>query len=83
MRDRQGLIGSYDRLAAAYADRLSSELADKPFDRSLLARLVESAQSSRLCDAGCGPGHVTAQLVELGAATRRIDLSSGRVDEAR
>jgi SAM-dependent methyltransferase len=77
---------TYDRVAAAYADRFRNELDAKPFDRQLLGRFAAStAAHSRpaVCDVGCGPGHVGAFLATLGLDVIGIDLSAGMVAQAR
>jgi trans-aconitate methyltransferase len=57
--------GSYDSAAAAYAEHLASELANKPLDRHLLNRFAEDVRGrGRVADLGCGPGHVTRYLRE-------------------
>ncbi|TVZ01557.1 class I SAM-dependent methyltransferase [Trebonia kvetii] len=67
---------SYDAIAGSYADIFRDELAGKPLDRALLSCLAEQAgDGSPVADLGCGPGHVTAWLVEHGVAAVGIDLS--------
>ncbi|MEQ1508639.1 MAG: class I SAM-dependent methyltransferase, partial [Myxococcota bacterium] len=82
MADRDPLVDGYDRLAAAYADRLWTELDDKPIDRWLLERVAREAVGPVL-DVGCGPGHVTAFLAAHGADARGLDLAPGMVEVAR
>jgi SAM-dependent methyltransferase len=48
---------------------------------SLFAELV--GPGAQVLDAGCGPGRVTAHLVDLGLAARGIDLSPVMVGIAR
>ncbi len=74
---------TYAAVAPAYADRFSDELADLPFEKWLLARAVEAAAGLPVVDAGCGPGHLTAHLVGLGADARGLDLTPEMVAEAR
>lgn len=62
--------------------RIADELAGKPFDREQLNRLAEVAVG-RICDLGCGPGHIAAYLRERGAAVLGIDISAGMVAQAR
>ena len=69
---------AYDAVAADYAERFSAELAGKPLDRALLASFAELVQASGggpVADIGCGPGHVTAHLHELGLTAFGVDLS--------
>jgi SAM-dependent methyltransferase len=75
---------SYDALAAAYAEHLGSELAQKPLDRHLLNRFAEGVRDRGLtADLGCGPGHVARYLREQGAQVLGIDLSPEMVHQAR
>lgn len=72
----------YDRVAAEYTARIAGELAHKPFDRELLARVAGMA-SGPILDAGCGPGHVARFLADRGAAVSGLDLSPAMVAQAR
>ena len=74
---------SYDTVAAAYADALAGELAELPFERWLLERVVDLAGYAPVVEVGCGPGHVTAFLADCGAAATGFDLSAGMVEQAR
>jgi len=75
---------SYDKLAAAYAEHLGSELAQKPLDRHLLNRFAEGVRGRGLtADLGCGPGHVARYLRAQGAEVLGIDLSSEMIRQAR
>jgi SAM-dependent methyltransferase len=77
------LAGDYDRVAEAYAEGYFVELDSKPFDRDLLDRFAEHVCGSRVCDLGCGPGHVTAYLSSRGIDVFGIDLSPAMIDVAR
>jgi len=72
---------AYDPLAEAYAEALSDELGDKPFDREVLAELARL--DGPIVDLGCGPGQVAGLLAELGADTFGVDGSPGMVEQAR
>ncbi len=74
---------SYDAIASAYADHLADELAELPFERWLLDRVVAHAGAEPVVEVGCGPGHVTAHLAEGGADALGLDVSPAMVDEAR
>ena len=75
---------SYDALAAEYARRLYDELAAKPLDRELLDRFAARLQGAgKVCDLGCGPGHVARYLHERGVDAFGIDLSRAMVEQAR
>ncbi len=74
---------AYDAVARSYADQLADELADLPFERWLLDRVVAHAGAVPVVDAGSGPGHVAAYLAGQGARASGIDLSPAMVTEAR
>ncbi len=73
---------TYDVVADAYAERYDDELALKPFDTWLLARIAAEADGP-VVDVGTGPGQVAAYLVAQGAVVTGIDISPGMVAEAR
>ncbi|WP_378144062.1 class I SAM-dependent methyltransferase [Cnuibacter sp. UC19_7] len=73
---------AYSRRAAEYTELLGSMSAVHPSDLALIdawARTVEGP----VLDAGCGPGHWTAHLVDLGLQVRGIDLVEPFLDHAR
>ncbi|WP_020667478.1 class I SAM-dependent methyltransferase [Amycolatopsis nigrescens] len=77
---------SYDTVAVSYADQLRDAIAGQPYLRAalaLFADLVRAAGGGPVVDVGCGPGHVTAHLNELGANAFGIDLSPVMIDVAR
>ncbi|WP_327321023.1 class I SAM-dependent methyltransferase [Streptomyces sp. NBC_01235] len=77
---------SYDTVAVNYADQIREALAEKPYLRAtltLFADLVHAAGGGPVADVGCGPGHVTAHLHELGVDAFGIDLSPVMIDVAR
>ena len=77
---------SYDTVASSYADQLRGSLARQPHLRAALAwfaDLVHAAGGGPVADVGCGPGHVTAHLHQLGLDAFGIDLSPQMVDVAR
>ena len=59
---------SYDRVAAEYSQRIGDELDHKPLERQLLDRFAAGV-TGRVCDLGCGPGHIAAYLREQGILT--------------
>ena len=73
---------SYDAVAETYAALFGDELAGKPLDRALLAAFAETVSGS-VADLGCGPGHVTAHLHDLGCQAFGVDLSAEMVAVAR
>lgn len=77
---------SYDTVAVSYADQLREAIAGEPYLRAalaLFADMVHAAGGGPVADVGCGPGHVTAHLHELGVDAFGIDLSPGMIDVAR
>jgi SAM-dependent methyltransferase len=74
---------SYDAVATAYADALTDELRELPFERWLLDRVIAHAGDGPVVEVGSGPGHVTAYLADGGADAMGIDLSPSMVAEAR
>jgi SAM-dependent methyltransferase len=77
---------SYDTVAVSYADQTRDALAGEPYlgaALSLFADLVHAAGGGPVADVGCGPGHVTAYLHELGVDAFGIDLSPVMIDVAR
>ena len=79
---------SYDAVTDAYVERVHDELRHKPLDRALLTAFAEQVQAAfgggaSVCDAGCGPGHVSAFLAGLGLTVTGIDLSPVMVERAR
>ncbi|CAM3944477.1 class I SAM-dependent methyltransferase [Nocardiopsis rhodophaea] len=77
----------YDAVAADYAELSQNELAPKPLDRAMLSAFAESvgaAEGGPVADLGCGPGHVTAYLRQLGLTdVFGVDLSPEMVAIAR
>jgi len=81
---RRALRASYDGTAEEYARRYAHELDHKPFDRELLEDFARRARGrGRVCDMGCGPGHVARFLRAHGADAFGMDLSPGMVELAR
>jgi SAM-dependent methyltransferase len=75
---------NYDLVAAQYARHIYDELAHKPFDRQLLNRFAAAtASQGRVCDMGCGPGHVARYLRDACTPAFGLDLSPGMIDLAR
>jgi len=79
------LARHWDGLAGQYVERLYDELSHKPRDRELLARFADlaAAVGGPVLDLGCGPGHVTRHLHQLGLEARGLDLSPAMIELAR
>jgi SAM-dependent methyltransferase len=77
---------SYDTVAASYAEVVRGKVADLPYFRAiftLFAELVNANGSGPVADVGCGPGHITAYLRDIGVDAFGIDLSPAMVELAR
>ncbi|MFI8774476.1 class I SAM-dependent methyltransferase [Gordonia sp. NPDC062954] len=76
-------IGSrYAQVADLYIDMFGSPDRVDAADRAFIARHLGDV-SGPVLDVGCGPGHLTAYLADLGVAARGIDLVPGFVHNAR
>ncbi|MCB1693540.1 MAG: class I SAM-dependent methyltransferase [Pseudomonadales bacterium] len=73
----------YDDWSRGYADTFFNELDGKPRDRELLDLVVQRAAGGRICDLGCGPGHIARFMSVLGANVQGMDISEGMVEIAR
>ena len=77
---------SYDTVAISYADQVRGAIAELRYLRAaltLLADSVRDAGGGPVADVGCGPGHVTAYLRELGVDAFGVDVSPGMINVAR
>ncbi|MFF2183870.1 methyltransferase domain-containing protein [Streptomyces sp. NPDC058155] len=77
---------AYDAAAVTYEQLFSDSLRDSPLDRAILgvfAEVVSASGDGQVADLGCGPGHVTAHLGELGLAAFGVDASPVMIKLAR
>ncbi|MGX1755761.1 class I SAM-dependent methyltransferase [Streptomyces lydicus] len=77
---------AYDAAASTYAQLFRDTLRDSPLDRAMLGAFTEAVRTSgdgQVADLGCGPGHVTAHLDELGATAFGVDTSAAMIQLAR
>ncbi|MFD8544560.1 class I SAM-dependent methyltransferase [Streptomyces sp. NPDC059649] len=77
---------AYDTAAHTYAELFRDTLRDRPLDRAILGVFAEAVRASgngRVADVGCGPGHITAYLEELGLAAFGVDASPVMIKLAR
>ncbi|MET9533808.1 class I SAM-dependent methyltransferase [Streptomyces sp. NPDC006649] len=77
---------AYDAAAPAYAQLFRDTLRDSPLDRAVLGAFAESVRASgngQVADLGCGPGHITAHVHELGLTARGVDASPAMIGLAR
>ncbi|GAA1827777.1 class I SAM-dependent methyltransferase [Agromyces salentinus] len=78
-----GTVGSaYSRRAAEYTDLFGSVSAAHPSDRQLVTTWAGGIDGS-VIDAGCGPGHWTQFLADLGLSARGVDLVPEFIERAR
>lgn len=76
----------YDRMAEVYTNHVSLEMTVPSVARSTLeffAHKVQQDGGGAVADVGCGPGHVTAFLAELGLDIFGVDSSASLLDIAR
>ncbi|MBB1256693.1 class I SAM-dependent methyltransferase [Streptomyces sp. OF3] len=87
MAGHQGETGAaYDEVVELYASMFADQLETRPFARAMVntfAELVRETENRRAADVGCGPGHLTAMLHELGLDAFGVDISAGMVEHAR
>ncbi len=77
---------AYDGVVELYASLFAGRLEGQPFARNMIgtfAELVRETGNPRAADVGCGPGHLTAMLADLGLDALGFDLSPAMVDHAR
>ncbi|MEU5308231.1 class I SAM-dependent methyltransferase [Streptomyces sp. NPDC021562] len=77
---------AYDGVVELYASLFADKLEGRPFARNMIgsfAELVRATGNLRVADVGCGPGHLTAMLHDLGLNAFGFDLSPGMVEHAR
>jgi ubiquinone/menaquinone biosynthesis C-methylase UbiE len=77
------IVATYDAVAEEYASHFFDELSKKPFDCSLLTKFAQAMpEGGRVCDMGCGPGHIARFLSERGANVLGVDVSPAMVEVA-
>ncbi|GAA2596061.1 class I SAM-dependent methyltransferase [Streptomyces axinellae] len=80
---------AYDAIAPTYAQMFHDSLSDRPLERALLSAFAELVRTSgtsgggAVADLGCGPGHLTARLHELGLDAFGVDASPVMIELAR
>jgi ubiquinone/menaquinone biosynthesis C-methylase UbiE len=78
------ITDTYDAVAKEYADTFSGEHEKKPKDQEMLHRFSKEIGKRRpIWDFGCGPGHTSAYLRNLGIEISGIDLSEKLLEQAR
>lgn len=77
---------AYDAVAVRYAEFTRDGLDRLPLDRAMLAAFaafIRATGAGPVAEVGCGPGHVTAHLQDLGLDAFGVDLSPVTIDLAR
>jgi SAM-dependent methyltransferase len=77
---------AYDGVVELYASMFAGRLETLRFTRAMIggfAELVRESGNLRVADVGCGPGHLTALLCDLGLDAFGVDLSPAMVEHAR
>ncbi|MDR3080315.1 MAG: methyltransferase domain-containing protein [Streptomyces sp.] len=77
---------AYDAVAPVYAQMFRDTLRDRPLDRAILsafAEVVSASGNGQVADLGCGPGHITSHLDELGLVAFGVDASPAMIELAR
>jgi SAM-dependent methyltransferase len=76
---------AYDAVTDVYAARFADVSTVVPLDRGLIVAFAEMirAAGGPVADLGCGPGHLTALLHDLGLDTVGVDLSPAMIAYAR
>ncbi|OAE03562.1 class I SAM-dependent methyltransferase [Arthrobacter sp. OY3WO11] len=73
---------AYEAKADEYAERFGTMAAVHQSDRDLVAGWAQGI-SGHIIDAGCGPGHWTGFLKDLGCDIEGVDLVARFIDAAR
>jgi SAM-dependent methyltransferase len=77
-------MDSYSKVARRYAEEIGAELPGKPVDRALYGLFAELVgPGAQVGDVGCGPGHITRLLADLGLRPTGVDASPGMIEVAR
>ncbi|SDF80358.1 Methyltransferase domain-containing protein [Lentzea fradiae] len=82
MIDQSSTRDAYDAVAGIYAELFSDVLRTLPVERAFLGAFAELVDGP-VADLGCGPGHITAHLSDLGLDAFGVDLSPEMVALAR
>ena len=74
---------AYDRLAAGYDRQGETKPANAHLERPATLSLLPDAAGDRVLDAGCGAGHLAAELADRGASVVGVDVSEAMLAYAR
>lgn len=76
---------AYNKLAADYTKFVQNSLKTLPLDRAILQAFTDltlGTGTNLVGDMGCGPGHITAHLNNLGLETFGVDISTTLIEHA-
>lgn len=83
-QDLDKIENVYDSVAKEYAATFFGEHEKKPKDQELLVRFSKEIGGRRpVWEFGCGPGHTTKYLNDLGVEVSGMDLSGKMLEQAR
>ncbi len=83
-QSKNDIRSAYDSAAGNYAKKFINELDYKPRDVEWLSYFAESlGQPGEVLDIGCGPGHTTEHLRQIGLNPTGMDLSPKMIEHAR
>jgi SAM-dependent methyltransferase len=75
---------AYDAVAVRYAEFVREIWDGDPLDRAAWAAFADSVRGrGPVADLGCGPGHLTAHLRDLGLDAFGVDVSPAMIELAR
>ena len=75
---------SYNLAAEKYYEDFKSEMKQKEYDRAFLDEFSSHfGPKATICDAGCGPGHITRYVHDKGLNVFGVDISEKCVEVAR
>lgn len=73
---------AFDRLASGYDEQGASKPANAHHERPATLSLLPDVSGARVLDAGCGAGHLAAELAERGASVVGVDVSAEMLSAA-
>lgn len=73
---------AFDRLASGYDEQGESKPANAHHERPATLSLLPDVSGATVLDAGCGAGHLAAELAERGASVVGVDVSGEMLSAA-
>lgn len=75
---------SYNYIAKEYSETFKDEHQKKKMDLEILHQFYHLAKNKTpILDIGCGPGHTTKLLTDMGLSIRGIDISAEMINQAK